>query len=285
MKIVKSIAIFILLIFTLTSLSPVIGAQEPDWDKIDYGVPESENMPLYGEEFVPNYDDMGFGGKNKVHTLTKKQFKETMNVLKCEDINWGVCPKYVDISKYDVGIDRINQETYKKMQYRWDKWKKEHNGQEPDTIGIEDKIGSGGNNQTSNAGLIQKKLMDIVGKFSTFTEFYNLCKGRKYNFYTGNKYTQDTAIKRLKNREGLNCVDVSQLGYALAKEMGYEVKFQESYCFKDNVGHVLLKVKGKELGKSWVIVDLAACISVDSRAKLGKYWCSTPHEASKNWVE
>ena len=56
------------------------------------------------------------------------------------------------------------------------------------------------------------------------------------------------------------------MGYALAMEMGYSVKFQESYCKVDNIGHVLLKVKWKELCGNWVIVDLGACMSVTSRA-------------------
>lgn len=283
-----TVTISLLLILTLTSLNPVIGAQisEPDWSTVQFGVPEDENMPLYGEAFVPEYYDIGYAGVGEVHTLTKKQFKETWDrIIKWKNAHGGVWPSYVDISKYKIGVEKIDAETYKKMHDRWDKWKNEHNGEEPDTIGIEGKAGSGGNTQPSTAGSIQTKLMDAVGTFNTFTEFYNLCKGRKYAFYLNNKYSRDAAIKRLKNKEGLNCVDVSQLGYALAKEMGYNVKFQETWCQKDGVGHVLLKVKGKELGNNWVIVDLAACISVNSKASLGHYWCSPPHDAHNNWVE
>ena len=276
MKKNKTITIFLLLTLILTSLNPVIGAER------QFGVPEQDE--LYGEPFVPNYDDIGFAGTDEVHTLTKEQWKETWDrVIKWKDTHGGVWPTYVDISKHHVGIERIDEQTYKKMHDRWDKWKNEHNGQEPDIIGIEDKAGGGGNKPPLNAGPIQKKLMDAVGKFTTFTEFYNLCKGRKYAFYLNHKYSRDTSIKRLKNRQGLNCVDVSQLGYALAKEMGYQIKFQETSC--SNGGHVLLKVKGKELGSNWVIVDLAACISVVSKARLGHYWCGTPHDAHHNWIE
>lgn len=288
----KTITLFILLTFVLSSCNPVVGAQEaePDWSKIDYGVPDDEVMEVYGEPVeVSNVDIVGYVGAGEVHTLTKEQWKEVWGrIIKWKDAN-GSWPNYVDISKYHVGVDKINENTYNKMHNRWEQWKKQHNGQEPNTIRIEDKVDSSVNSQSSSAEPIQNKLMDAVGTFNTFTEFYDLCKGRKYSFYVHRSasswYSRDTAIKRLKNRQGLNCVDVSQLGYALAKEMGYDVKFQESYCPKDNVGHVLLKVKGKELGAKWVIVDLAACISVNSKAPLGHHWCGTPHDAVTNWVE
>ena len=243
-----TITIFLLLIFTLTSLNPVIGAQaEPNWTKIQFGIPEHENMPLYGETFVPEYYDIGFAGVGEVHTLTKSQFKETWGrVIKWKDTHGGVWPSYVDISKYHIGVEKIDAETYKKMHDRWDKWKNEHNGQEPDTIGIEGKADSGGNTQPSNAGSVQTKLMDAVGTFNTFTEFYNLCKGRKYAYYLDNKYSRDTAIKRLKNKEGLNCVDVSQLGYALAKEMGYEVRSLYIHSLEDNKRYKIMVPKRKD---------------------------------------
>ena len=282
----NKITISLLIIFILSTCNPTLATPEPDWNKIDYGVIEHKNMPLYGEPFIANYLDIGYGGADEVHILTKEQFKESWDhIIKWKNNNGGVWPKYVDISKYHVGVDKINEETYKKMHDRWNKWKNEDNGQEPNVIRIEDKTGSEGNNQPSNAGSIQKKLMDAVGTFNTFTEFYNLCKGRTYQFYKNHKYSRDTSIQRLKNRQGLNCVDASLLGYALAKEMGYDVKFQETYCPKDNVGHVLLKVKGKELGSNWVIVDLAACISVNSKALLGHYWCSPPHDSNYNWAK
>jgi hypothetical protein len=283
----KAIIISILIILTITPITPVIATQEaaPDWNTINYGIIEHENMPLYGESLTPNYVTIDHAGIGEVHILTKEQWKEVWGrIIKWKDRNGGTWPKYVDISMYHVGVNKIHKETYDNMNARWEQWINSHNGQAPNTIEIEDKIAINVINQFSNIGPIQKKLMDAVGPFNTFTGFYNLCKGRNYAYYLNHKFSCDISIKRLKNREGLNCVDASLLGYTLAKEMGYEVKFQESYCRVDNVGHVLLKVKGKELGGDWVIVDLAACISVNSRASLGHYWCSTPHDARINWA-
>ena len=284
----NTITLFILLTFILLSCNPVVGAPtvEPDWNKIDYGIIEHENMPLYGEPFVINYNEVMYTGTNEVHTLTKEQWKEIWSrIIKWKDSHGGIWPNYVDISKYHVNVDKIDYETYNKMHTHWEQWKKGHNGQEPQIIGIKDKTDSTVNSQSSNRESIQKKLIDAVGTFKSFTEFYNLCKSRGYKFYKNNKYSRDVAIQRLKSKHGLNCVDVSQLGYALAKEIGYDVKFQESYCPKDRIGHVLLKVKGHELGDNWVIVDLAACISTTSKAALGYHWCGTPHDAHTNWVE
>ena len=285
----NTITLFILLTFILSSFNQVVGAQEPepDWNKIlGYGIPEDEYMDVYGEPVeVSDIDITGYGGAGEVHTLTKEQFKEVWSrIIKWKDNNVGLWPKYVDISKYHVGVDKINHDTYKKMHDRWEKYKNEHNGQEPNIIGIEDKTDSGSNNNSSNAGSIQKKLMNAVGIFNSFTGFYNLCKGRGYAFYYNDVYTLDQEIRRLKNKQGLNCADISQLGYALAKEMGYQVKYQRTVCKtkKGDVGHILLKVKGGTDLPNWTIIDLAASLR-DSRS-IGQHWGKTPWDINENWL-
>lgn len=244
----------------------------------DFGSPDMGNNC---SGVVVDVDDTGYAGT--VHTLTNAQYKEMWKrIAKWQAQNPGKIPHYVTISDMKVGVDRVTKDQFLDMKKRWEVWKKSHNAQDPAKIGIEGPIGG---SSPVASGSIQKALMCAVGQFKSFTGFYNLCKNRNYAFYRNNKYSRNPAIKRLKDRSGLNCVDISQLGYALAKEMGYQVKFQETSCKGPDgkpVGHVLLKIKGKEFN-SWTIVDLAACIS--SGKAMGKYWGKPPYDARYNWVE
>lgn len=248
-----------------------------DWDHIDYGSPpQGDNCSGVAVEV----DDTGYAGI--VHTLTNAQYKEMWKRI----AKWQAAqhttrlPNYVTISDMKVGIDKVTKDQFLDMKKRWDAWKSSHSGKEPNSIGIEGPVSG----VTSAVGPIQKALMDAVGQFKSFTGFYKLCKNRKYAYYFDDKYARSPAIKRLKERSGLNCVDISQLGYDLAKEMGYEVKYQRTTCRKSDgtyVGHILLKIKGKEFN-SWKIVDLAACI-YDGKA-LGRYWGKPPYDIDRYWL-
>ena len=248
-----------------------------DWDHIEYGSPDmGDNCSGVAVEV----DDTGYAGT--LHTLTNGQYKEMWKrIAKWQVKNPGKQPNYVTIGDMKVGIDRITKNQYMDMKKRWDAWKKVHNGQEPAKIGIEGPVGG---SSPVVSGSIQKALMDAVGQFNTFVGFYKLCKNRHYAYYFNDKYAPSQAIKRLKDRSGLNCADISQLGYALAKEMGYEVKYQKTTCKKSDgtpVGHILLKIKGKEF-TSWTIVDLAACLSTGKN--IGKYWGKPPSDIDQYWL-
>lgn len=190
-------------------------------------------------------------------------------------------PNYVDIAGH-----RVTKAQYQDMMKRVENWKITHQGQLPAEIGIEGPIMSVSKTAPSY-GVLQKKLIDAVGYFTTFTEFYVLCKARGYLHYVNDIYDQITAIARLKNRAGLNCSDISQIGYFLAKEMGYKVAFEHIVC-KSGVGHIILRIDGKEFGDhgndpfAWKRVDLAARISVGSQYALGNIWCSDGRHLSFN---
>jgi Pseudomurein endo-isopeptidase Pei. len=291
-KLMKILA-FIILVAVVAMLTGVISADNSTLgsesgvqsgtndvfnSKDDFGSPDMGNNC---SGVAVEFDDLGFAGT--VHTLTNTQYKEMWKrIAKWQAQNPGKVPNYVTISDMKVGIDRVTKDQFLDMKKRWEAWKKVHNNQEPSKIGIEGPVGG---TSPVVSGSIQKALINAVGIFTSFTAFYKLCKNRKYSFYKNNKYSRSNAIKRLKNRSGLNCVDVSQLGYALAKEMGYQVKFQETSCRGPDgkpVGHVLLKIKGKEFN-SWEIVDLAGCISCGM--PLGEHWGKPPYDAVYNWVE
>ena len=248
-----------------------------DWDNIEYGCPSQGNN-CSGSDVEGDAIE-GYAGT--VHILTNAQYKEMWKrITKWQAKNPGKIPNYVTISDMKVGVDRVTKNQFLDMKKRWDPWKKAHNGQEPNKVGIEGPVGS---NIPVTAGSIQKTIINVIGPFTSFTGFYKLCKNRRYAYYFNDKYTRNQEITILKDKSGLNCVDITQLGHDLANEMGYEVKYQRTVCKTSSgyVGHILMKIRGKEFS-SWTIVDLAACL--DSGKPLGKYWGKPPYDININWL-
>ena len=114
---------------------------------------------------------------------------------------------------------------------------------------------------------------NAVGRsVNSFTEAYNSIKGRGYAYYYNDIYSQSQALQRLKNRSGLNCSDICQLMYQVAKDLGYSVRYVNIRCASGS-GHIQLDVAGKELGSNWRRVDPAAALK--SSYPLGQLWCAS----------
>ncbi len=266
MKKLKKMLALSLLAFVIC-LMPVSAAD----DSSNFGVPEDADLTVSGDEVPVDDDGEVINCAGELHIMSNAQYKEMWNRINKFKAANGRLPNYVTITDMKVGVNTVTQSQFLDMQNRWNAWKNAHGGTEPSKIGIEGS--SSLVDKPSTGGPLQTKLSAAVGKFTTFAGFYNLCKYRKYLFYFNDKYTQSEEITRLKNKNGLNCVDSSQLGYALAKEMGYEVKYQRCtvQTKKGPVGHILLKIKGKEF-KTWTPIDLAARLSTSTGAPLGKHW-------------
>jgi len=123
-----------------------------------------------------------------------------------------------------------------------------------------------------------------VGAYKTFTEYYNRIKAKSWEGYYNDIYGLGDEVKRLANNQSLNCTDHSQLGFAVAKDLWYDVRYCRVSC--KSGGHIILQVKGYELGSSWVNVDLAAAASSDYN--IGTYWCSSyakPVVIDESWIK
>ena len=135
---------------------------------------------------------------------------------------------------------------------------------------------------------IQKKIIAGTGKtFSTFTQFYSIVKTNcNYAYYFNGKYNADNAVAMLikdinGSATGLNCVDYTQIGVKLAKEMGYQAVPYGIYCTGDGINHAIFKIKGKEFTtETWI--DLAAAAS--SSKALGLHWCSGSLTKGPSWI-
>jgi hypothetical protein len=128
------------------------------------------------------------------------------------------------------------------------------------------------------------KAEDAVGHFESMTQFYNKVKYTGYSYYNNDIYTQDESFVRLKNEQGLNCADLSQLGLETAKSMGYEAYYVNIESKRGGGGHVFFNVKGHEFS-DWTTMDLAA--AADSGAPINSHWCPSYHVKAINpkWLE
>lgn len=158
----------------------------------------------------------------------------------------------------------ITNTKYHDMKTRYDKYVKE-NGKKPNFCYINKPTA------TNTDGTFTQKFKDAVGNFNTFREAYNKIKYRKYLGYNNDIYDQATALKRLKNKQGLNCSDISQLLYALAVDMGLQARYVHIRC-KSGIGHIVLDVRAKGTN-NYTRIDGAAALS--SGKAYGVIWCST----------
>jgi peptidoglycan hydrolase-like protein with peptidoglycan-binding domain len=105
-------------------------------------------------------------------------------------------------------------------------------------------------------------------KYNTWTEFFNGMSSKGYSYYYDDIYPQGQALDRLKANSGLNCADVSQIGYAVAKDLGLEVHYGH---LKGHIVNIIGSIK------NGTIYDLARKISVNSPfTGPGDHWCSLP---------
>lgn len=187
-------------------------------------------------------------------------------------------PNYVTVSNFKIeGIDTIKKTTYMEMYNRVQKWKETHDGKMPEIIGIE---GPAYNTEPGPfTGLIKARLEAGLGKFNSFTEFWQKIRGRKYSHYYNSSYNLNQEITRIINKQGLNCVDSMELCYSLAKEMGYEVQYVHVMCKQG--GHIRGRIFGHEF-KKWTRIDPAAALSTNTRANIGTVWCDYPNAHIEN---
>jgi hypothetical protein len=164
--------------------------------------------------------------------------------------------------------DYLTVKKFLELRTRWIAYRKANNSRRPAAIWIV-KAPAPIPTPTSK-GPVQTIIEAKLGRFTTIKEYYNKMIGRGYGHYYNDVYTLGQEEKMLSQ---LNCSDASQLTYFLAKEMGYTVRFVHVFCVKSGTGHIQLDIKGKELGGSWIRIDVAAAMSTATKAPWGTGWC------------
>jgi hypothetical protein len=160
--------------------------------------------------------------------------------------------------------DYLTRSKYQLLLNIWIRWRNAHGGVRPNYITI-NKV----NPPIKKVGAIQGACEKTLGKtFTIIKDFCNDCRGRGYSFYEGDVYN----LKREELLRNINCADATQLLVQLAREMGYEARYCHVYCKKSG-GHIYAELRGKELGTTWIRVDLAAMLSKATKAQFGHGWC------------
>lgn len=109
-------------------------------------------------------------------------------------------------------------------------------------------------------------------------------KGGMYKYYLNSRLAgTQKEIGGLTNGLLGNCVDWSQLAYAIFKIMGYVVNYVQWAC--TNVSHLTVEVK-ELISKGYDVIDLAAIVDANSRRyEIGEHWCSNVRVATNpNWM-
>lgn len=190
---------------------------------------------------------------------TLKEVKEIIKKNKDSKTNtwgrWFMDCAVIDNKSYELfpsyvtGSDGVKYylNTYIDMNKRVLAYVKAHDNTPPKIVNIQ---GSNNNNTTSNTtDSTLQKVYNAIGKFSSIDGFLEIIQGRGYGYYYNNVYNTDQTISRLKNRQPLNCTDITQLMYRIAIALGYkDVQIIHVMC-KGGDGHVRIRMRDKKTGE------------------------------------
>jgi hypothetical protein len=196
-----------------------------------------------------------------VDYVTRAQFEDMMARVAAYLTRFQTKPKiiYIDSKR----VDSVDWATYEDMFKRWVAFRNKNNVWPTRVYFKPPPV-------VRTVGPIQSKLEAFLGRFNSFTEYYNKIKGRGYGYYYNDVKTRDETIEALKNKSGINCTDITQLSGDLAREMGYKVRYVRVQCTSG--GHIRMQIYGKEF-KEWTRVDPAAALSTGSLYDIGRVWC------------
>lgn len=138
-------------------------------------------------------------------------------------------------------------------------------GQSPNIVYIKKENAT---NETTDKVL--KEFESYFGKVNYIDDVLEKIQGRGYAYYYDSQYNTSTTIKRIYNRQGVNCTDVGQLLYRLAIALGYEAQFIHVKC-KGGDGHI--RNRFRKNGGDWFYRDGAAVLNGNN---IGSNWCSPP---------
>lgn len=95
-------------------------------------------------------------------------------------------------------------------------------------------------------------------------------QGRGYAFYFSDEFNVFETIDRVKNEDGVNCFDIAEVIYHIAKALGYDVEYLDVWCPVNEYDHIRLRLKRN--GSDWFYRD-PACV-LDG-GDITDNWCGT----------
>lgn len=175
---------------------------------------------------------------------------------------------FKNFPNYVTGVDgtKYYLNTYTDMAKRVIAFRKK-NGRNPSYVNVQ---GVNKNNTTSKTtDKTLAKFEEYFGKVTDFDSALSKINGRGYKYYYNSIYNTNDTLKRIKNKQGVNCTDSAQLMYRIALALGYIVQFVHVQC--SSGGHIRLRLKNKSTGK-WFYRD-PACVLSDNGKPITCNWC------------
>lgn len=124
---------------------------------------------------------------------------------------------------------------------------------------------------SNNKSSILNEAKKIFGDFNTCDGWLGKIQGRGYSFYYNNKYSNRNTLQRIKNKQGANCTDSTELSYQILVGLGYTVQVIHVMC-KSGTGHVRLRCKHpKYTDNQWIYRDPAAVLKGNG---IRSNWCA-----------
>lgn len=126
---------------------------------------------------------------------------------------------------------------------------------------------------TDTPDAVYNSFIKTFGKVTTFTDALRKIWNKGYGYYFDNVLTNLQVINNLAyGGQKPNCVDVCQMMWHIAKQLGYDVRCLHVYCPIDDITHVRLQVKhSKYTGGAWEDYDPAAVIDGEG---INSLWCN-----------
>ena len=95
------------------------------------------------------------------------------------------------------------------------------------------------------------------GNVSCIDDALAKIRNRGYGYYYDDRYSNKTSIDRMRNGQGVNCTDASQLFWHIGKALGYDVKAIHIKC-RGGDGHIRLQFNKN--GSGWFNRDPASVL-------------------------
>lgn len=108
------------------------------------------------------------------------------------------------------------------------------------------------------------------GEVKSIDEALQKILGHGYSYYYNSTYSNNVAIDRIYNHQGVNCTDSAQVFYRIGQALGYTPEFLQVQC--QSGGHIRLRLKHPQFTEDeWIYRD-PACVLSGKQGIRGN-WC------------
>lgn len=214
-----------------------------------------------------------------VRVLKERGTNYERDTLMAEFVECAIVDNSKDLSflpAYVTGSDgtKYYTDTFVSMANRVSAWEVTY-GESPNFVYIKPQ-----NTTSKTTDSTLQAFISYFGNVTCIDDCLEKIKGRGYAYYFNSNYNTANTLKRIYNRQGVNCTDSAQVFYRLALALGYECQFVHVRC-ASGTGHVRLRLRKN--GGSWFYRDPAAVLDGNS---ITHNWCSNGRIIAYNpsWI-